>query len=101
MYRQGDVLVVPVKGIPARAKPVGRDRGRIILAHGEATGHAHAIVSDEAELLAAGEGRYLRVRGAGATLSHEEHRAIPLPPGEYRVVIQREYRPEGERRVLD
>jgi len=47
MYRQGDVLVCAVAEIPATARPV-QNTYRIVLAHGEATGHAHAIAVDEA-----------------------------------------------------
>ena len=43
MYRQGDVLIVPITSIPKTVEPIAREQGRIILAHGEVTGHAHAI----------------------------------------------------------
>jgi hypothetical protein len=101
MYRQGDVLLVPVADVPAEATPGRREQGRIVLAHGEATGHAHAIADPDAEILEDGANRYLRVGGRGAALTHEEHGPIPLPPGTYRVVIQREYSPDGARRVAD
>jgi hypothetical protein len=39
MYRQGDVLIIPVAGIPDDSEPIARENGRIILAHGEVTGH--------------------------------------------------------------
>ena len=45
--------------------------------------------------------RWLRVGSAGATLVHDEHGAIALPPGDYRVRIQREYRPEAIVQVRD
>jgi hypothetical protein len=50
MYRQGDVLIVPVaeEAVPShveRAPRESRDgRGRLVLALGEVTGHAHAVV---------------------------------------------------------
>ena len=46
MFRQGDVLLVPVRPerLPGHARPLPRDaRGRLVLALGEATGHAHAV----------------------------------------------------------
>jgi hypothetical protein len=43
MMRQGDVLIVPVSSLPAGLEPVKREKGRVVLAHGEVTGHAHAI----------------------------------------------------------
>jgi hypothetical protein len=101
MYRQGDVLVVPVTGIPDDATEGARDKGRIVLAYGEATGHAHAIADPEAEVLEARGSRYLRIGAKGASLTHEEHGPIALPPGSYRVVIQREYTPRESRPVAD
>jgi hypothetical protein len=40
-YRQGDVLLIETTET-ARGKDA-REKGRIILAHGEMTGHAHEI----------------------------------------------------------
>jgi hypothetical protein len=41
--RQGDVLLTPVASLPAGCQAVPLDKGRIVLAYGEVTGHAHAI----------------------------------------------------------
>ena len=101
MYRQGDVFLLAVERKPD-LQPVEREAGRIILAHGEVTGHAHAIASGDAMLFMDAKtlDRYLEVK-APVTLDHEEHSRIELPSGFYRVTIQREYRPEGIRKVLD
>lgn len=109
-FRQGDVFLVAVEAVPAGATKVRRQGRRVVLALGEATGHAHAIADPGAELLAAGPDRYLRVT-APVVLGHEEHAAIAIPIGTYRVVIQREYAPPestglawrsaGVRRVAD
>ena len=101
-YRQGDVLLLKTRNQDLdEARAVPRDHGRIILAEGEATGHAHAIDSSEAELLEVEEGeRYLRV-DAPCDLVHEEHAAIALDPGLYRVVRQREYGPGVAEYVRD
>jgi hypothetical protein len=101
MYRQGDVLLVRVDESPAKARVVPRTAGRVILALGESTGHAHAIADPGVELLENAHGRVVIVPEGGATLSHEEHAPIPLPAGAYRVILQREYRPEGDRNVAD
>ncbi|WP_405827448.1 hypothetical protein [Streptomyces sp. NBC_01176] len=108
MYRQGDVLMVslapdavPAGVVDAPSEP--RDgRGRLVLALGEVTGHAHAVV---------GPGRLIREAGVfgpmllhvpdGARVVHEEHAAISLPKGWYRVVRQREYVPGSVRVVAD
>src|SRR5262245_19031332 len=85
MARQGDVLLVPVTAVPESATAVARDRGRVVLAYGEVTGHAHVVASAGATQLAYADDRYLRLREA-ATLTHEEHSPIALAPGAYRVV---------------
>lgn len=100
MIRQGDVLLVPVTEIP-EAIPVPRDAGRVVLAYGEVTGHAHAITEPGVALLEAGERRYLRA-DAAAELLHEEHATLSVAPGLYEVIIQREYDDSQEwRRVAD
>jgi hypothetical protein len=105
VYRQGDVLMVPVQesAVPVGVTRQPRDaRGRLVLALGEVTGHAHAVV---------GPGELLREPGPfavawlqlpeGGRVVHEEHAAIPLPKGWYRVVRQREYVPGAVRVVAD
>jgi hypothetical protein len=101
IIRQGDVLLVPVpvpNGKPAGATPVPLDKGRIVLAYGEVTGHAHAIAIDpeavvntavrKAQLHALSNGtRLLEVREP-VTLTHEEHTAHTIPPGWYEVPVQ-------------
>ncbi|NET51678.1 MAG: hypothetical protein F6K09_24110 [Merismopedia sp. SIO2A8] len=64
------------------------------LAHGELTGHSHRIdQADRVQLWNRGGDLFLEVMAPSATLIHEEHRAIELPRGIYRVWKQREYRP--------
>lgn len=120
MYRQGDVLMTRVAAIPPDAKQRARENGRVILAHGEATGHAH-VIDDTLQHVRATlfdvPGRGGRpVGGAIATgdqmmtflrvdevsqLVHDEHGSIELAPGDYRVTRQREYQPEAPRYVGD
>jgi hypothetical protein len=103
LYRQGDVLLVAVTAdLPPEAQLVAREHGRVILAHGEATGHAHAIDHEAAELWALPDTRrFLRLPCEGIALLHEEHAPIPLPAGLYEVRRQREYTPERIRTVTD
>ena len=100
--RQGDVLIREVAEVPEGAKMLPRDRGRVVLAYGEVTGHAHVIAERDAELLSvSGQvDRWLRVRSQ-AVLAHEEHAAIAIAPGTYRVSIQREWSDQDAQRVLD
>ncbi|GAA2700948.1 hypothetical protein [Actinoplanes palleronii] len=105
MYRQGDVLIIPVDQaeVPACA-PVPHDRrGRMVLARGEATGHAHVVGGPGLRLVADlddPERMFVEVPTHGR-VSHEEHGPIALPAGHYRVVRQREYIPGAFRPVAD
>jgi hypothetical protein len=104
VYRQGDVLLIAVDADlrDDGQQPVAREHGKIILAHGEATGHAHAIEESTAVLVEAPTTnvRHLRLVKP-ATLLHEEHREIEIPPGLYEVRRQREYSPSEIRTVAD
>lgn len=94
MVRQGDVLLIPVEQVPAQSRPVAHPRGRATLALGEATGHAHVVLGDERVTLREWQSNRHVVLARNAQLVHEEHAAIPLGPGAYRVVVQREYAPQ-------
>jgi len=101
IYRQGDVLIERVKDRKPKGVSVPRDNGRIVLAYGEVTGHAHAICETEAELIELETGERFLMSSAGMRLLHEEHSVIELPAGTYRVTRQREYAPEAIRNVAD
>jgi hypothetical protein len=96
-FRQGDVLLLKVDHVPAQAEPEPRG-GRIVLAEGEVTGHAHAIEERDARAFTHEGQRYLLTRSR-AQLIHEEHAPIEVPPGAYRVIIQREFEPDPIRSV--
>jgi hypothetical protein len=104
MFRQGDVLIVPIAKLPAGLEPVERERGRLVLAYGEVTGHAHAIRDKRAALfrdpkLAA---IFMHVSGdEPVALDHQEHDTIHIPPGDYQIIRQREYTPDAIRNVAD
>jgi hypothetical protein len=105
VYRQGDVLLIPIESIPVKLEQMGRFDGRVVLAYGEATGHAHAVADEQATLFRQPDGEaavFMRVLGdAPVALVHAEHDTIMIPPGWYRVVRQREYSPEAIRNVED
>lgn len=102
MYRQGDVLIERVEeDLPADAETIKPDeKNRLILAEGEATGHAHAVPAIAGALYAAQIGMMLQVTQKTQVL-HEEHAAIDLDPGMYKITRQREYFPTEIRRVAD
>ena len=81
-YRQGDVLLRAVA-----ASPIPREDGRIVLAHGETTGHSHTIADRRVELVMerGTNRRLLLVRcDAPVDLVHEGHAwaAIPRRPAQ-------------------
>ena len=108
ILRQGDVLLVQVEHLPDSAERVRDDdasyprRDGIILAFGEATGHAPRITAptEVAGLWDAGAERFLQVIQTVA-LKHEEHLPVTIAPGIYRVAIQCEYTPRGLMSVVD
>lgn len=103
IYRQGDILLIPAPTIPTSLTNVPLENGRLVLAHGEVTGHAH-VLEGQALFLAADlddlSERFLRVE-TEAQLVHDEHDTIIIPPGDYQVVRQREYQPQVPQWVAD
>lgn len=92
MFRQGDVLIRQIENPNPKAigKPVERDNGRIVLAYGEFTGHAHAISNKGVEAFLFGQNMLLRATNP-VVVRHEEHDPIVLEAGDYEVIRQREY----------
>ncbi|MEH2251215.1 hypothetical protein [Nostoc sp.] len=98
LYRHGDVLIKRIASLPVAAQR----RVGATLAHGEITGHSHRIQQPNAvQLWVHGSDLFLEVKEPSATLVHEEHRAIELPQGLYRIWRQREYRPDTDVEVMD
>ncbi len=111
LLRQGDVLLEPVNSIPGNLKLIKRDKGRVILAYGEVSGHAHAFAEKRVKQFGAptinvhapapSDVTYLEVQEAMAALKHDEHAPIAVPMGLYRVRRQREYTRKAIVRVQD
>lgn len=103
--RQGDVFIERIGALPANSKKLKREHGRVILAHGELTGHHHSLVEDHVALYETKEDvgvTFLEVEEAMAELTHQEHATVVLEPGVYRVTRQREYvAPDIVRNVAD
>ncbi len=98
-FRQGDVLLVSTDDIPTSAIKMSHK----IVAEGEATGHHHQFLDDGVMLYEEKGDLYIEVFLDSSTLTHEEHHAIVVPKGIYKVVKQREYDPLNDiiRRVID
>lgn len=107
---QGDVCFIRRETLPAGLIEVKPVNGAIVVTHSE-TGHDHVMVLDRAPepavrmfaddnpLIA-----WLQVNRPTALehkRSHDTHAPILFQPGVYEVRRQREYTPEGFRRVED
>lgn len=117
MYRHGDVLLI-WRG-PAPASNLSPESTEIVVAVGEATGHAHRVIApaavalDEREQVIAEAIAWRQARDAierirllslpeGGAITHEEHVRLELPPGLYEVRIQQTLTQAGRwRRVTD
>lgn len=103
---QGDIYIKRIDALPANAVKVDPESGVVIVTHSE-TGHHHVmdagtvamyrlpdsimdclLVVDQPTAL-----RHLR--------AHDTHEPILFEPGTYHVRRQREYTPQGWRRVED
>ena len=84
--QQGDVIIKKVLNIPSGMKKLPH----LILALGEHTGNSHTVTVGDAELYDDGGVLYLRVTSEEATVIHQEHDAVTLPRGDYRISQVRE-----------
>ena len=102
IYQQGDVLMECVDSIPMKAKTVKRENGRIVLARGESTGHAHVIDASDVVAMELDGALYLSVTG-DVIVKHEEHKPVTLPVGDYvvRKVLEYDHFTEEAREVVD
>jgi hypothetical protein len=98
IYRQGDVLLVPIAAVPEGAKPLHPER--LVIAEGEVTGHVHELVGGEVELFEGAEAVFVKIM-ASPEWRHAEHATQTIEPGIYEVRRQREYTPEAFRQVAD
>lgn len=99
-YRHGDVHLQTIE--PADVSALTK-LPAISLAEGTATGHSHRIDDPTAaEMYSGPDGTKILVASRPVTISHEEHNAITIPPGSYRVSIKRQFDDAlGQRNVED
>lgn len=85
-FQQGDVLLFPIDSLPE-----GLENSKTkVVQEGEHTGHAHRLAEGEVFLDKKTNTKFLRLVEDTA-ISHEEHKTINLPAGNYQVGIVREY----------
>ncbi|MDA8120407.1 MAG: hypothetical protein M0Z85_10330 [Gammaproteobacteria bacterium] len=105
---QGDVFIRRIDKIPENAKPEKTINGCFVVAHSE-TGHSHVIAERPGvEYFGTDDPMtaYLRViEDVEVTMEHlrsfDTHEALLIPGGTYEIRRQREYTPQGWRRVAD
>ena len=102
LYIQGDVFLVQIDNLPQAAVKVQKSSKGHVLAEGEHSGHSHIATGEEVFLYEADGTLYLSVNNsAGATITHEEHHAVHVPKGKYKVGIVRQYDHLTEEKYID
>lgn len=108
---QGDLMLRRIDKLPAGVKPLAAENGVFVVAHSE-TGHNHVVAAtptvqwygtddplvsylEVIEATDATETLLRHLRG------YDTHKTIVIPAGVFEVRRQREYTPEGWRRVED
>lgn len=108
---QGDLFIRRIETLPAGVQPSLPEKGQFIVAHSE-TGHHHVIDEQPTVQLFTSKDplvSYLQVIEATeqteVLLRHlrnfDTHETIKIQPGVYELRRQREFTPEGWRRVED
>lgn len=108
---QGDLFLRRIEALPDGIMPMNAEAGAFIVAHSE-TGHHHVIAArPNVQVFTTGDPlvSYLQVIEATDAMetvlehlrSFDTHESIAIPPGNYELRRQREYTPEGWRRVED
>jgi hypothetical protein len=105
---QGDLLIRRIDKLPSDVKPVKDEKGAYIVAHSE-TGHHHVIAKQKGVEVFMGNDPLLAyltvIDQTEVTLEHlrdfDKHESLTIKGGTYEIRRQREYTPEGWRRVAD
>jgi len=99
--RQGDVLLVAVDAI--QGQEVKRNHeNKLILAHGEKTGHHHFLTGPGVQLYhdSGLSANFLSVTKVD-DLTHQTHHPFPIPEGQWVQPTQCEYTPDAFTAVED
>lgn len=107
LYAQGDLLIERVNDVAAEGATPASDCS-VVLAEGELTGHHHTAFGRIAFFRDDGLARdipgglyigHMKIEAPSARVVHQEHAAIDLPTGTYRVRRQRELDPDDAVRI--
>ena len=103
-------MLVKIPVLPAGCIPEAAEKNRTVLAHGEVTGHAHAVYHDInlddvkkalTKIWRAPDGSRILEVQAPSHLQHEEHSTHLLTPGFYQLPAQMQYTPTELKKVTD
>lgn len=103
---QGDILITRIDALPQGLREIAAENGRHIVAHSE-TGHHHVLPAQGVKLFQGEDPMLLFavIDADIAELTHQRpfdtHETLGLRGGTYEIRRQREYTPEGWRRVED
>lgn len=103
---QGDIYIKRIDALPAGAVEVKPEHGRVIVTHSE-TGHHHVMDAANVKMFTLPDSIMdcLLVVDSPTALEHlrehDTHEPILFEKGVYHIRRQREYTPEGFRRVED
>lgn len=110
---QGDVMIIRRSALPSGITPIDAVSGAIVVTHSE-TGHNHVMVLDKPSKAARPSVEmygtdnpliaWIKVNRPTALehlRPHDTHEPIMFGKGVYEIRRQREYTPEGFRRVQD
>ena len=93
LARQGDILFLAIEQVPQGLK----ERQGLTIVEGEATGHQHRL--EAGRVLEDAQGALFVEVLTATRVVHQEHQAIHLEPGFYRVIRQREYAPTAAHEI--
>lgn len=106
----GDVIIEKIRKLPANFNEL-KDEPMGTLAYGEVTGHSHKLFRLDDNGLEVGGSFTLKMDNdvkfllvnEPIVVKHQEHNPMVIPPGKYKIGIQREYDPflKIARRVAD
>lgn len=103
---QGDILIRRIESLPNDAEKQSASEGQYVVAHSE-TGHHHTVSEKGVSFYHAANDPMIMylVTEETADLVHnrnfDTHETIRFRPGIYEIRRQREYTPEGWRRIAD
>lgn len=103
IYRHGDLSLHPIEKVEGE---LVKHNGSFVLAEGETTGHKHVISVpqlEDMEIYRTTDGGMIMRLKREATISHEEHKIIKVPAGDYKLYNEREmdWFSLSVRRVID